>query len=263
MRARAFNAFFLFLSQPPRLRPSSFTPTPLPPLQIGGGIRGYTDSTGREYSPLDVAARYFRSGADKVSIGSEAVLAAEAYYAAGGACGGGSAIEAIARVYGRQAVVVSVDPRRVWLADAAAEAAAAAAGHAVLRHAPGGARGPAGEAACWYQCTIRGGREGRPLCAVRLAAAVEALGAGELLVNCVDADGQKGGFDCVLLAAVCGAVRIPVIASSGAGCAAHFGDVFAATRVEAALAAGIFHRREVAIEAVKAHLVSVGVETRV
>jgi glutamine amidotransferase/cyclase len=209
-----------------------------------------------------VAARYFRSGADKVSIGSEAVLAAEAYLARGRG-DGSSAIEAIAAVYGRQAVVVSVDPRRVWVGEGAAAEAAARAGHVVLVHPAGGARGPGGEAACWYQCTIRGGREGRPLCAVRLAAAVEALGAGELLVNCVDADGQKGGFDCVLLAAVCGAVRIPVIASSGAGSAAHFGEVFAATRVEAALAAGIFHRREVAIEAVKAHLVAVGVETRV
>ena len=188
------------------------------------------------------------------------MTAAEAFYARGGRADGSSAIEAIAAVYGRQAVVVSIDPRRVWLADEAAEGAARAAGHAVLAPA---ARGPAGERACWYQCTIKGGREGRPLCAVRLAAAVEALGAGELLVNCVDMDGQKAGFDAVLLGAVCGAVRIPVIASSGAGCPQHFADVFQATRVEAALAAGIFHRREVAIADVKAHLLGAGVETRV
>ena len=212
------------------------------------------------YTPLDVAARYFRSGADKVSIGSEAVTAAEAYRARGGACDGSSAIEAIAAVYGRQAVVVSVDPRRVWLGSAGAVAEAEAAGHCVL--APAGAHGPGGESQCWYQCTIKGGREGRPVCAVTLARAVEALGAGELLVNCVDADGQKGGFDTVLLQAVCSAVSIPVIASSGAGCAAHFGQVFQATRVEAALAAGIFHRKEVAIAEVKAHLVQEGVETR-
>ena len=246
---------------PKHKRTHTSAPRSPPPFQIGGGIRGYTDSKGCTYTPLDVAARYFRSGADKVSIGSDAVTAAEAYYARGCALDGGSAIEAIAAVYGRQAVVVSVDPRRVWLRDAAEAAAAAAAGHVVL--APRDARGPGGETQCWYQCTIKGGREGRPLCAVRLARAVEALGAGELLVNCVDADGQKAGFDAVLLGAVCGAVAIPVIASSGAGCPEHFSRVFADTRVEAALAAGIFHRREVAIADVKRHLVGAGVETRI
>jgi glutamine amidotransferase/cyclase len=80
---------------------------------------------------------------------------------------------------------------------------------------------------------------------------VHRLGAGELLVNSVDADGSGAGFDEVLLGAVTRAVTIPVIASSGAGCAAHFTDIFAATRVEAALAAGIFHRKEVPISDVK------------
>ena len=95
-----------------------------------------------------------------------------------------------------------------------------------------------------------------------LAGAVEALGAGELLVNCVDMDGQGQGFDAALLRAVCAAVRIPVIASSGAGRAEHFAQVFAATRVEAALAAGIFHRREVGIGEVKEHLAGAGVAVR-
>lgn len=123
--------------------------------------------------------------------------------------------------------------------------------------------GPAGQRFAWYQCTVKGGREGRPLCAHRLASAVEALGAGELLVNCVDNDGQKAGFDEELLATICAAVRIPVIASSGAGAPEHFSSVFTHTRVEAALAAGIFHRREVAIDDVKKHLVDVGIEARV
>jgi len=61
---------------------------------------------------------------------------------------------------------------------------------------------------------------------------------------------------------VADAVSIPVIASSGAGCVEHFSQVFAATGVEAALAAGIFHRQEVPIAAVKAHLAELGVETR-
>jgi glutamine amidotransferase/cyclase len=162
-------------------------------------------------------------------------------------------------VYGRQAVVVSVDPRRVYVATAD-DAAARAAGHTVV---PTKFASPAGERFCWYQCTVRGGREGRPLDAVALARAVEALGAGELLVNCVDNDGQKAGYDEELLAAVCAAVRIPVIASSGAGEPAHFVSVFAHTRVEAALAAGIFHRHEVTIADVKAAVTAGGIEARV
>lgn len=203
-----------------------------------------------------MAARYFRAGADKISIGSDAVTAAEEYYNRGGHGDGTSAIEQIAAVYGRQAVVVSIDPRRVYVADDDAEAARR---HILVDTAR---PGPAGERRCWYECTVKGGREGRPICAQHLAAAVEALGAGELLVNCVDRDGQKEGFDEELLASICSAVRIPIIASSGAGSPAHFASVFTHTRVEAALAAGIFHRHEVAIADVKAHLAAAGIEQR-
>lgn len=221
--------------------------------QVGGGIRAYKDNTGKEWSALDVAARYFRAGADKVSIGSDAVFAAEQYFARGKECRGDTAIEQIARAYGSQAVVISVDPRRVYVADAAS------CPHTVVKATT---PGPAGETHCWYQCTVKGGRESRPLDAVGLAVACEALGAGELLINCIDADGQGTGFDVPLIASLCAAVSIPVIASSGAGAPQHFTDVFAATRAEAALAAGIFHRREVAIADVKAHLVATGVEAR-
>ncbi|ERF72784.1 hypothetical protein EPUS_04219 [Endocarpon pusillum Z07020] len=85
------------------------------PLTIGGGIRDTIDpSTGRTASALEVAKLYFASGADKVSIGSEAVTAAEDYYAAGGQLSGKTAIETISAAYGCQAVVVSVDPKRVF-----------------------------------------------------------------------------------------------------------------------------------------------------
>lgn len=75
-------------------------------------------------------------------------------------------------------------------------------------------------------------------------------------MNCVDEDGQKSGYDIELLQDICSAVSIPVIASSGAGDVRHFSEVFTKTRVEAALAAGIFHRKEVSIESVKEHLVA-------
>jgi glutamine amidotransferase/cyclase len=214
------------------------------PLTIGGGIRDYTDKDGRKYTALQVAAEYFRSGADKVSIGSDAVLIAEEYLRSGGKTGR-SAIEEISRVYGSQAVVISIDPRRVYVGSPKGLK------HEVIETA---IPGPNGERYCWYQCTIKGGREGRDLDAVTLARACEELGAGEILLNCIDRDGTNSGFDIELIDAVKRAVSIPVIASSGAGCAEHFYQVFAETEAEAALAAGIFHRGEVPIANVKSYL---------
>ena len=67
------------------------------PLTVGGGIREYIDSNGKEWSALDVAARYFRAGADKISIGSDAVYAAEEYLKTGGVMTGKTSIETISR----------------------------------------------------------------------------------------------------------------------------------------------------------------------
>lgn len=216
------------------------------PLTIGGGIRDYTDENGRTYKALEVAAAYFRSGADKVSIGSDAVMIAEAYLKSRQKTGQ-SAIEQIARVYGNQAVVISVDPRRVYV-DSPEDVA-----HPVIETK---IPGPGGERFCWYQCTIKGGREGRDIDATTLSQICEELGAGEILLNCIDRDGTNQGFDLELVNAVKSAVSIPVIASSGAGNAEHFNEVFSATEAESALAAGIFHRREVPIDDVKRYLKS-------
>jgi glutamine amidotransferase/cyclase len=71
------------------------------------------------------------------------------------------------------------------------------------------------------------------------------------MLNCIDMDGQGNGYDLPLMRAVSGAVSIPVIASSGAGKEDHFVEVFSKTDVQAALAAGMFHRKEVEIEACK------------
>lgn len=85
------------------------------PLTIGGGIREMTDTDGTKISALDVAKLYFQSGADKVSIGSDAVIAAEEYFQSGKKLSGNTAIEQISKAYGNQAVVVSVDPKRVYV----------------------------------------------------------------------------------------------------------------------------------------------------
>ncbi|URE31328.1 Imidazole glycerol phosphate synthase [Musa troglodytarum] len=205
------------------------------PLTVGGGIRDFTDENGRYYSSLEVASEYFRSGADKISIGSDAVFAAEEYLKTGVKTGK-SSLEQISRVYGNQAVVVSIDPRRVYIRN------------------PNDVK--------FKTIKINGGREGRPIGAYELAKAVEELGAGEILLNCIDCDGQGQGFDIDLIKLISDAVTIPVIASSGAGAVQHFSDVFQKTSASAALAAGIFHRKEVPISSVKEHLLREGIEVR-
>ncbi|KAI8086464.1 uncharacterized protein BX664DRAFT_282423 [Halteromyces radiatus] len=221
------------------------------PLTIGGGIRDVVDPDGTVHPAFEVAGEYFRSGADKVSIGSDAVYAAENYLARGK--DGKSAIETIAKAYGAQAVVISVDPRRVYVNDPSETTH-----HVVKASQPG----PNGEQYCWYQCTVKGGREGRDLDVRQLVTACEALGAGEILLNCMDRDGTNSGYELELINDVKDAVSIPVIASSGAGNVGHFEQVFEETKVEAALAAGIFHRHEVPIQSVKDHLKSVGISVR-
>lgn len=223
------------------------------PLCVGGGIRDYVDAAGVSHSSLRVADEYFRSGADKISIGSDAVLAAEQWWQRGGVCDGSSSIEQISTVYGAQAVVVSIDPRRIYVASPAATP------HSTLRTTR---LGPGGEEWCWYQCTVRGGREGRDVDVIQLVQAVEAMGAGELLLNCMDSDGQKAGYDIELTRHVMAHTKLPVIASSGAGKVEHFSSVFRETGVQAGLAAGIFHRKEVPISDVKAHLKAEGIPVR-
>ncbi|KAF7306870.1 Imidazole glycerol phosphate synthase hisHF [Mycena indigotica] len=219
------------------------------PLTIGGGIKDTVDPDGTPRSALEVASAYFRAGADKVSIGSEAVYAVERWQDNNRICDGTSAIETIAHAYGRQAVVVSIDPRRKLL-----ETEDKVDGNEVFPDDDGNL--------WWYQCTVSGGREARPLSVVQLARGAEALGAGELLVNSIDRDGTGLGFDLELLSLVKRSVRIPVVASSGAGNAVHFVEAFQKTNVEAALAAGIFHREEVGIQEVKDALHNADIHVR-
>ena len=204
------------------------------PLTIGGGIKDTTDTDGTHFSALDVATMYFKSGADKVSIGSDAVIAAEEFYSAGETLTGETAIELISNAYGKQAVVVSVDPKRVYV-----DKPEDTKHHTIKTIYPN----PAGQTFCWYQCTAKGGRECRDLDVWQLVRAVEAMGAGEILLNCIDKDGSNSGFDLELINDVKGSIKIPVIASSGAGNPDHFAEVFAQTTADAALGAGMVNFR--------------------
>ncbi|MDO8593944.1 MAG: imidazole glycerol phosphate synthase subunit HisF [bacterium] len=102
-----------------------------------------------------------------------------------------------------------------------------------------------------WEIYINGGRDATGVDAISFAKEMEKLGAGELLVNSLDRDGTKKGFDIDLLNSMCDAVNIPVIASSGAGSARDFVKVFNETNVDAALAASIFHKGNISVRDLK------------
>jgi cyclase len=139
-------------------------------------------------------------------------------------------IPAAAKKYGDQCVVLSVDAKRV---DGR------------------------------FRVFAKGGRVDTGLDAVQWIKACAANGAGEIVLNSIDTDGVKQGFDLEMLAAVCGAVDVPVIASGGAGCTDHFKQLFhALPKVDAGLAASIFHFGEVSIPDLKRALAADGVNMR-
>ncbi len=114
-----------------------------------------------------------------------------------------------------------------------------------------------------YNVYVNGGRVDTGIDAVEWAAQVETLGAGELLVTSMDADGTKSGFDLELTKRIVDNVHIPVIASGGGGKLEHFYDVFMEAGADAALAASLFHYRELTVEQVKKYLKQRGVEVRI
>ena len=114
-----------------------------------------------------------------------------------------------------------------------------------------------------WEVFIHGGRTPTGLDVIQWAKEVELRGAGEILLTSMDFDGTKNGFDIALNRAVSEAVDIPVIASGGAGKLEHFYEVFTQGRADAALAASIFHYKEIAIKEVKAYLAQKGIEVRI
>lgn len=113
-----------------------------------------------------------------------------------------------------------------------------------------------------WEVYIHGGRTPTGLDAVRWAIEVEARGAGEILLTSMDYDGTKNGYDIELNKTMSEAVNIPIIASGGAGKVEHFYDVFTRGKADAALAASIFHYREISIREVKEYLTGKGIVMR-
>lgn len=105
-----------------------------------------------------------------------------------------------------------------------------------------------------WTVVVNGGRIDMNIDAIEWAKKAEELGAGEILLTSMDTDGMKTGFDIELLNAVCDVVKIPVIASGGCGKLDHFSEVFQKTKASAALAASLFHYKELTVSQVKEHL---------
>ena len=114
-----------------------------------------------------------------------------------------------------------------------------------------------------FRVFAKGGREDTGMEAIEWIRRCVGNGAGEVVVNSIDTDGVKNGFDLEMLAAVCNAVSVPVIASGGAGCIRDFTELFTRLpQVDAGLAASIFHFKEVEIEALKKELRANGIPVR-
>jgi cyclase len=168
------------------------------------------------------AAAVFDAGADKVSINSSAIARPEL-------------IAEIGSSFGAQAVIVAIDARRA-----------------------AGSQDPVGDA----EVFVSGGRISTGRRVIEWAREAEQRGAGEILLTSMDTDGMRNGFDCELTRRVSEAVQIPVIASGGAGSAAHFAEVFIAGKADAALAASIFHFGITDSRALKAEVAAAGVPMR-
>lgn len=113
-----------------------------------------------------------------------------------------------------------------------------------------------------YTVYLNGGRVDTGLDAVEWAKKAESLGAGEILLTSMDADGTKAGYDLTITKAVSEAVSIPVIASSGAGTPSHFADAITQGGADAVLAASLFHYKELSIHELKIYLQSAGIPVR-
>jgi imidazole glycerol-phosphate synthase subunit HisF len=209
------------------------------PLTVGGGIR-----------TLEDIRTLLKAGCDKVSLNSAAVRDPDF-------------VREAALRFGSQCIVVNIDPKRIRGQETGSQGSAETAHHSSLTTHPSHR-----QAACvdhggvFWDVHINGGRIPTGLDAVEWAREVERLGAGEIVLTSMDADGTQDGYDIEITRAVAEAVSIPVVASGGAGGPEHLYDALTAGGASAALAASIFHYGTYTIEETKRYLAGRGVPVR-
>jgi len=216
------------------------------PLTVGGGIRSLED-----------IRDLLQAGADKVSLNTAAVQDPDL-------------IRRSAERFGSQCIVLAIDAKRSAKRQAPSiEHRAPSTGYPANRRgdqAPSAERDPSRftshvSPSSW-EAYIHGGRTPTGKDAVAWAVEGEKLGAGEILLTSMDCDGTKDGYDLELTRVIAEAVRIPVIASGGAGTLEHLYEGLALGRADAVLAASIFHYREFTISEAKRYLAERGVSVR-
>jgi imidazole glycerol-phosphate synthase subunit HisF len=199
------------------------------PFTVGGGIKRLED-----------ARDILLSGADKVSINTSAVKNPEL-------------ITELMSIFGRQCIVVAIDVKKKYNdLDTKKKNIIKEYdknNNLIKKY--------------WFEVRIYGGKEGTGIDAIEWAREVEKLGAGELLLTSIDADGTEEGYDLKLNDVICKTVSIPVIASGGCGKAMHMLEVFKKTNVDAALAASIFHYEKSTINKVKRFLKRNNIHVRI
>ncbi len=180
-------------------------------------------TVGGGVNTLQNARDILLSGADKVAINTGAVKNPQI-------------ITQLMQQFGRQCVVVAIDAKRNYNTEQ---------GKNIFSN---------NQRKYWFEVFIYGGKEETGLDAIEWAKEVEKLGAGEILLTSIDKDGTKDGYDIELTRAIVDSVTIPVIASGGCGKPEHMIDVFKKSKVEAALAASIFHYETHSVDTVKKYL---------
>lgn len=206
------------------------------PLTVGGGIRD-----------LDDIRAILLAGADKVSLNTAAVQTP-------------GLIRTAAERFGSQCIVLAIDAKRCpkshvrspksEVPGLSSHDATSDVGHRTS------------DVGLAWEVYIHGGRTATGLDAVEWAARGVALGAGEILLTSMDRDGTRDGYDLELTRAVAERVEVPVIASGGAGTVEHLYEAFAVGRADAALAASIFHFREISVPEAKTYLSGRGIPIR-
>jgi len=205
------------------------------PFTVGGGIRTIADVTA-----------LVQAGAEKVSINTAAVMTPEI-------------VRQTAKRFGRCATVVNIDPKRVPREGFEQRRTERQKQGLFAPQATIQFDQPDDIA---FEIHIHGGRTPTGIDAIAWAQYVVSLGAGEIILTSMDADGVKNGYDLTITGAVSGAIDVPVVASGGCGSPEHIKEVLTKTDADAALAASIFHYGEYSIQETKQYLHEHGVPVR-